>query len=591
MSLISELKRRNVIRVAAGYVVTAWLVIQVAETVMPVYGFSDAAIRYVITGLAVGFLPVLILAWAFELTPEGLKLDSQVDRSAAPAPGGGRRFDRGVMIVLAIAIGYFAFDKFVLSESREAAIAEAAREAGRSEAVVEAYGDRSIAVLAFADMSPGGDQEYMSDGIAEEILNLLARVPDLRVISRSSAFAFKGRDLSIPEIAEQLNATFVLEGSVRTAGDQIRITAQLIEAGSDTHRWSETYDRKLENVFDIQDDIAARVVDQLTTTLLEDAPKSQRLDEEAYTLVLQARYLWWRRSEGDAEKALELFERAVEIDPGYAPAWVGLVSPILVAIQEGRLERESGLARANAAVRKALELDPQNAEAYVRLGQVMTWDPATRDEYYKQYEKAYELDPNNPLVLGSLAVQAGRQGRIDKVVELSDRAAALDPLGSIWPGNKATWLVNFRRVDEAEAALRKAHELSGRVRRLREVMADIHNVRGEFEEALESLSQVPNEEFNLTRRAIALYGAGQIEASDEMLAMFEQIGIPEAIFGLAQAHAMRGNNDLAFEYLEQVSDKLPPYALAYDAYARALTEDPRWKPWVDSLDWPWEYEY
>jgi TolB-like protein/Tfp pilus assembly protein PilF len=591
MSLISELQRRNVLRIAAAYVVTAWLVIQVAETILPIYGFSDAAIRYLITGLAVGLVPVLILAWAFELTPEGLKLDSQVDHSRAAAPGASRNFDRGIMAVLAIAIAYFAFDKFVLSESREAAIAEAAREEGRSQAVVEAYGERSIAVLAFDDMSPDNDQEYMSDGIAEEILNLLAKVPDLRVISRSSAFAFKGKDLPIPEIASQLNAAFILEGSVRKAGDQIRITAQLIEAGSDTHRWSETYDRELKNVFDIQDDIAAQVVEELKSTLLGNAPKSQRLDEEAYTLVLQARYFWWRRGEGDAAKALELFEQAVEIDPSYAPAWVGLVSPYLVAIQEGRLEREEGLAKANAAISKALELDPDNAEAYVRLGQLMSWDPDHKDDFFEQYEKAYELDPNNPLVLGSLALQAGREGRIDELVEMSDRAAALDPLGAIWWGNKAAWLIRFRRADEAEIAARKTTELNGRMDQLRAAMADIHNIRGEFDQALEALSHLPNEEFNLTRRAIALYGVGRVEESDAMLAMFEQVGIPEALLGIAQAHAMRGNNDLAFEYLERIRGELAPPAIVYDAYTRALTDDPRWKPYVDSLDWPWEYEY
>ena len=194
-------------------------------------------------------------------------------------------------------------------------------------------------------------------------------------------------------------------------------------------------------------------------------------------------------------------------------------------------------------------------------------------------------------MLGVLAVQAGRQGRVDEVVEYSDRAAALDPLGAIWPGNKAGWLIRFRRADEAEVALRKAYELNGRTRSLHEGMADIHNIRGEYDAALEALSHVPNEEFNLTRRAIALYGAGQVEEADGMLAMFEQVGIPEAIFGIAQAHAMRGNNDLAFETLEKVSGDLSPVNLVYDAYARALTDDPRWKPWVDSLDWPWDYEY
>jgi adenylate cyclase len=589
MSLISELKRRNVLRVAAAYVVTAWLVIQVAETILPIYGFSDAAIRYVITGLAVGLAPVLILAWAFELTPEGLKLDSQVDHSQAPAVGGARNFDRGIMVVLAIAIAYFAFDKFVLSESREAAIAEAAREEGRSEAVVEAYGERSIAVLAFDDMSPDNDQEYMSDGIAEEILNLLAKVQDLRVISRSSAFAFKGKDLPIPEIAAQLNAAFILEGSVRKAGNQIRITAQLIEAGSDTHRWSETYDRELKNVFDIQDDIAAQVVDELTSTLLGNSPKSKRLNEEAYELVLQARYRWYRRAEGDEERALELYEQAIEIDPSYAPAWSGLSVAYAVAAQKGRIDRAEGMQKARQAVERALELDPEFAEAHVRLGQAIGRDGDIKGQI-DAYQRALELDPNNPLVLGVLAQQAGREGRIDDLAELYDRAEALDPLGSIWPGNKASWLVRFRRADEAEIAARRFFELSNNRRGYFEGMADIHNIRGEYDKALEALAEVPVAEFNLVRRAVALYGVGRIDESNEILEDMKTVPIPEARMGVGLIYAARGDAETAYEWLGNLPEIIPTN-IVYDAYARVLIDDPGWESFVDSLDWQWEYEY
>lgn len=227
-------------------------------------------------------------------------------------------------LALALALGYFAFDKFVLSESREAAIADSARQEGRTDALVGSYGNKSIAVLPFVDMSPNKDQEYMSDGIAEELLNLLAKIPELRVTSRSSAFAFKGKDIDIPTAAEQLNVAHILEGSVRKAGNQLRITAQLIEAQSDTHLWSETYDRELINVFEIQDEIAATVVDELKLTILGETPTTQRIDEEAYTLVLQARYFWNRRAEGDEQNALELYKRALEIDSDYAPAWAGL---------------------------------------------------------------------------------------------------------------------------------------------------------------------------------------------------------------------------------------------------------------------------
>jgi TolB-like protein/Tfp pilus assembly protein PilF len=589
MSLISELKRRNVIRVGAAYIVTAWLVIQVVETIFPVYGLSDAAIRYVITGLAIGLLPALILAWAFELTPEGIKRESDVDRSASITTTTGKKLDRAIMVVLAIAVGYFAFDKFVLSETREAAIAEAAREEGRSEAVIDAYGERSIAVLAFDDMSPDGDQEYMSDGIAEEILNLLAKVPDIRVISRSSAFAFKGKDLPIPEIAAQLNTAFILEGSVRKAGNEIRITAQLIEAGSDTHRWSETYDHELKNVFAIQDDIAAQVVEELKSALLGNTPKSARVNEEAYELVLQARYLWNRRAEGDEEQALELFKLAIEIDPNYAPAWTGISVAYAVAAQYGRIEKSEGMQKAREAVERALELAPEYSEAHVRLGQALAREGDAQG-MLSSYQRAFELDPNNPLVLGVLAQQAGKEGRIDKVAELYDRAAVLDPLGSIWPGNKASWLVRFRRADEAEQALQRFFELNNKRRSYLEGMADIHNIRGEYEDALKVLSELPIAEFNLVRQAVALYGVGRIEESNKILEEMKTVPIKEAKMGVGLVYAARGEAELAYEWLNQ-AEGMSPWSIVYDAYARVLTDDPGWKPFVDSLDWPWDYEY
>ncbi len=589
MSLISELKRRNVLRIGAAYVVSAWLIIQVVETIFPIYGFSDAAIRYVITGLAVGLLPALVFAWAFELTPEGIKKESDVDRSSTITSTTGKTLDRAIMIVLAIAVGYFAFDKFVLSESREAAIADVARQEGRSEAVVEAYGERSIAVLPFDDMSPDKDQEYMSDGIAEEILNLLARVPDLRVISRSSAFSFKGTKLKLPEIAVELNAAFILEGSVRKAGSQIRVTAQLIEAASDTHRWSQTYDRKLENVFDIQDDIAARVVEELKSTLLGNAPTSQRVDEEAFTLVLQARYFWNRRAEGDEQQVLELYKRAVEIDPSYALAWSGLSTAYAVAYLENRMDREEGMSKARAAAEKALQLDPNSAEAHVRMGQALGRE---RDApgMLGEYQLAYELEPNNPLVLGAFAQQAGREGRIDDEIRYYDMAASVDPLGAIWSNNKGSSFTSFHRFDEAEAAIAHTYELNGNLENFHEGMVTIHILRGEYDEALTILATLPEEDFNLTEMAIALHGAGRHEESDELFARIKSDPRPITALRVAQVYAARGENDLAFEWLEKV-ENIGGWYIAYDSYIRLLKDDPRWEPMVDSLIWPFDHEY
>jgi TolB-like protein len=284
MSLLSELKQRNVLRVASAYLVTAWLLIQVAETLFPVFGFSEAAFRIATIVLVVGFVPVVGIAWVFEWTPQGLKLDSAVAEDADSRQDTGRWLDRAILVVLALAVGYFAMDKFVFDPARDATREQRVAEQARSEAITGYYGNRSIAVLPFVNMSSDPEQEFFAEGISEEVLNLLAKIRQLRVISRSSAFTFKGKDIEIPEIAERLNVGHILEGSVRKSGDSVRVTAQLIEARTDTHLWSETYDRGIEDIFAIQDEIARDVARNLELRLLQPSYRARVTDPEVYTL-------------------------------------------------------------------------------------------------------------------------------------------------------------------------------------------------------------------------------------------------------------------------------------------------------------------
>ena len=220
MSFIEELKRRNVFRAGIAYAAVAWLLIQVADTVFPAYGLPASGLTILITVLAVGFVPVIVLAWVFEITPEGLKRDEDVDRSGSTVIARGKKFDRAVIVVLTLALGYFAVDKFLLDPARDRALLQEASSQGRSQEVVESYNKNSIAVLPFANMSPDPDQEYFSDGLSEEILNLLAKIPSLKVIGRTSSFAFKGKNTDLREIGRILGATTVLEGSVRKSGDR-----------------------------------------------------------------------------------------------------------------------------------------------------------------------------------------------------------------------------------------------------------------------------------------------------------------------------------------------------------------------------------
>jgi len=330
LSLFNELKRRNVFRVGAAYIVAAWLLIQVAETIFPLFGFDETPARIVVVVLAIGFIPSLIFAWAFELTPEGLKKDKDVDSA------------------------------------------------------------RSIAVLPFADMSPEGDQAYFSDGIAEDLLNVLARLKELRVISRSSSFALRDDDLSIPEVAEKLNAAYVLEGSVRKADNQVRITVQLIEARSDTHLWSETYDRELDSIFQIQDEIAAAVVDGLKITLLGAIPGARETDTEVYSLYLQGKYLITppQGDREDLENAVTAFEQALAIDPDYAPAWLGLSWAYEFVRREEILPKNQAIALARETAPKPTWTKPCNSNpiigmfSWARLPWYRPWDSWTSPSNY-----------------------------------------------------------------------------------------------------------------------------------------------------------------------------------------------------------------
>jgi len=586
MALLSELKRRNVFRVGTAYLVTAWLVVQVVETVFPVYGLSQNAIRYVFTALAIGLVPALIFAWAFELTPEGLKRDRDVDRSQSVSLQTGKSLDRAIMIVLALALGYFAFDKFVLSESREVAIAESARQEGRTDALVGSYGNHSIAVLPFVDMSPSKDQEYMSDGIAEELLNLLAKIPELRVISRSSAFAYKGKDIDMPTVAEQLNVVHILEGSVRKAGNQLRITAQLIEAQSDTHLWSETYDRELVNIFDIQDEIAATVVEELKLAILGKAPTTKRLDEEAYTLVLQARYFWNRRAEGDEQKALKMYQRAIEIDPNYAPAWAGLSVAYAVHAIKGRMDRDEGFALAQEAAEKSLQLDPDLSDAHVRMGQAYS-RAQNEGAMRAEYQKALALDPNNPLAIGVIAMDAGRNDRFGEAIDLYAKAAVLDPLGAIWPNNMAAIMYRAGRFDDVEEMAARAFELNSNSGKYRTTMIDIHILKKEYATALDFLPSITDELQRLGMASIIYNGLGRVDEADAALRQLigQDPESPFYEFGLAMAYVGRGDYNKTFEWLNQIDD-VPPNLIKTEAYFRVLHDDPRWQPFVDDLTSP-----
>jgi len=450
MSFFGDLKRRNVLRVGATYAAVAWLLIQIAETTFPAFGLSPTWLRAVIVILCVGFLPTLVIAWAFELTPAGLKRDYEVDRDAPSNQRLTRRLDRLLILALTLALGYFGLDKFVLAPRRlteELATAtELGRQAARDEAAAKQRGALSIAVMPFADLSPAGNQRYFSDGISEELLNLLARVSELRVISRSSSFALRDLDLAAPEIARRLNVDYLLQGSVRRRGATVRITVQLIDGRSDSHVWSGTYSRSLDDIFAVQDQISSMVVSELKVRLLGRAPAVQPTAPSAYDLYLRGRSLLSGTQDDGPQRSVALFEQVIRTVPDYAPAHASLALA-RIATLGGRSAAQESLVETSA--KRALALDPDNSDALAALGRIQ-WFRRRVDEARQTLKRAISANPSNPLAyrwLGSTYINRDPV-RYQELVENAYRL--IDPL---YPGIHYILATSLNRLGRREEAL------------------------------------------------------------------------------------------------------------------------------------------
>jgi TolB-like protein len=578
MSLFGELRRRNVIRVGAAYIVTSWLVVQVVETLFPVYGLSDAAIRLVVNVLAIGLVPVLVLSWVFEWTPEGFKREAEVDRGKSISLESGKRLDRIILVVLALALGYFVFDKFVLDPMREEeqaikqkAEVEQARQDGVSEGL-RSRGEASIAVLAFEDISPGDDQEYISEGISEDILNLLQRMPELDVRSRTSAFRFKGSGLSVPEIAEDLGVDHVLEGSVRMLGDRIRITAQLIDARNDSHLWSQNFDRDVQDVFGILDEISFAVAEQVGIELLSEPPRAGRIDAEAYFLFLRGNHLVYYI---DHPGAANYFEQALAIEPEYVDALLGLSRAYFeMSKVDPEYQRKS-----IDAWNRARELEPDHPTLLSWDG----WEAMQRGEYTnaaRLLEKAMSSNSTSFDVVETAIILAMAIRRSDLAVRLGKAAVRRDPYCAACNYRLSLALYRAGRYAEAEAAMLRNWELVRGERRPGVLsMGKILMMQGKYEEA--------HEQFQLLAdggNADSWWGPLMIRAlkGEDVSGQLEQLESSNASkVPLAEVAAVFGDTETAFRLLGQAAS-LDPTEVSFGwRYVNSnffdnLHGDPRW---------------
>ncbi len=497
MRLLAELKRRNVIRMAGLYLVGAWLITQVAGTVLPMFGAPEWVARTVVILLAIGLVPALFVSWMFELTPEGLKRDADVTPGQSIAPQTARRMERSMLVLLALALAFFGFDKFYLAPQREAAAISVAREEVKAQTLTETRAsEKSIAVMPFVNMSSDKEQEYFSDGMTEEVLNALANVPNLAVTARTSVFSLKGQNKDVREIGKLLGVAYVLEGSVRKAADEVRITAQLIRADSGFHLWSETYDRKLENVFDLQAELAGAIAKALELPLGlggDAALVSERsTDSQAYAMYLQARAAYRARGDG-VKKSIELYREALKRDPKFAPAWAGLASSLAVlpwyVPEAERAAAAAAMSEAEAAGKQALALSPNLPQGHTALGMVYNfqWQWALAEQHFK---RALALAPNDPELHYNYADWLAAQGRPEEALAAASKAVELDPLVPIFLNGKANSSAWLGHQDEAIEIRQAAYALAPELRLTKNNLFFSYLQAGRLDEAEKMLDEI-----------------------------------------------------------------------------------------------------
>jgi TolB-like protein/Flp pilus assembly protein TadD len=570
MSLFAELKRRNVFRVGIAYMVLAWLLLQVGDTLAPALHLPEWINSALAFFLILGFPLAIFFAWAFEMTPEGLKLEKHVDRDASITPVTGRKLDRTIIVMLVAALAYFVWQS---------------QTAPDEEVVETVAGQPSIAVLPFENMSSDTEQEYFSDGLTEELLNLLAKISELKVTSRTSAFYYKGKDIKLADVGRELDVDHILEGSVRKSGNKIRITAQLIEVETDAHLWSETWDRNLDDVFQIQDEIAAKVVDELRVQLLGELPHAVATDGDTYSLFLQARHAINQRTHASLLRGEELVKKAIEIDPGYAPAWVLKAH---IHSQQGdvgaRLPREAApLAR--QAVDRALQLDPDNAAAHALSGDLMVSFEHNYPDAKQTFERALELDPNDVDVLYQSSVYFAFIGRAEEALRLALRAYERDPM-FVANLTGLSYMYNMLgRYEEAEAISRKRIDISPESFGSYAYLSMPLTLMGRHEEALEVANRERLDGFRQTMLAIIHWKLGNSAASDAALdaLLDQQSGGWD--WQVVAARAVRGEIDEAFAAMDAAYENRDTglQLILGDPFVENLRGDPRYDAMVDKL--------
>ena len=591
-NFFAELKRRNVYKVALAYVVVAWLLIQAASIFLPAFDAPPWVMKAFIMIIAVCFSVALVLSWAFEITPEGIKLESEVAPNESIRRRTGRKIV-GITVVLAvIAAGLLAFNLFRTKPTTPPTTAAPIT-------------NKSVAVLAFANLSDDKGSEYFSDGISEELLTVLQKIPGLHVAARTSAFSFKGKNATAQEIGQKLGVAHLVEGSVRKAGDGVRIAARLTRTDTGEQLWSENFTRNLKDVFAVQTELAQTIVGQLSGQLtngtadpaakatieaqVQAAEKGGTKNVEAHEHYLQGRFYSDRHSEKSAGEALAAYQRAVELDPAFALAWAGLALTHVwyceFSSEAGRTGFDTHLAGAREATARALSLEPNLPEALLARSEIelnfdFDWKGAE-----ETLRKALSLAPADP----ALRIAAGNletaRGDMTRAIDLYRQAVALDPVNPRARSFLAFNLAVAGRFSEARAEFPRVVELNPAAPWAHAGLGLAFLIEGKFEEAALAAQDDAGEWARLLIVACARWGEKRIPESDAALAQLTETFADTAAYQVAEVHAYRGDKDQAFEWLERARRQRDGglAGMRRDPLLANLKTDPRWNAFLHTM--------
>jgi serine/threonine-protein kinase len=576
-NFFGELKRRNVYKVAVAYAIVGWLLVQVATQVFPFLEIPSWVVRLVIALIAIGFPIALIIAWAFEVTPEGIKRTEDVDLAASAQHPRKHAWILVVIVGAALSVGLFFIGRYTGRNSSDSAHGQLPA--------------KSIAVLPLLNESGDPKDEYFSDGLSEELIAALAQIRELKVIGRSSSFRFKDRKEESKTIGEKLGVATLLEGTVRKQGERVRIVAELINAADGIELWTRTFDRELKDIFAVQQEIAAAVASALKLRLLgpdEQASTSPATNNtEAHNAYLLGHYYFQRRNLEDYRKAVDHFGEAIRLDPKYALAYTER-SEAWTLIGDLSGQGKTAWPKARSDAEQAVAVAPDLAEAHGALGWVRFFTEWKFAEGLKELRRAKELSPSNPTANDLLARVLVYVGNLAEAERLARQAIELDPLAFTPPFNLARILWFEGKLDEADAAARKAAELQPGAASTHRYQVFIAIQRGDPEAALREAQLEPDDTYRRFELALAHFARKDHAAADAALAELITNGRDIAAYQIAQVYALRGEKDKAFEWLQISLDThdTGTLGLYLDPLLRDLRSDPRYKTLVTKLGMP-----